>query len=118
MLSALVVGRNNYNGFTYVCTYCLHCFSQQRLLEAHLPECSINPEQKIIYSSADNLEENVIKFNAVAKTLSVPFVFYAYFEAFLVAVEENRRSPFQHQIRTTAENERIRVHQYLANSEI
>ena len=38
-------------------------------------------EQKVIYLSPDNLEENIKEFKAVAKTLPVPFVLYADFDA-------------------------------------
>ena len=34
--SALVHGRTKYDGYTHVCPYCLYCFSQARLLTAHL----------------------------------------------------------------------------------
>ena len=67
-------------------------FAQLRLLEAHLSECSNHPYQKVIYPSHDNPEKNIKKFKAVAKTLPVPFVLYADFEAFLVAVENNKES--------------------------
>ena len=52
----------------------------------------IRPEQKVIYPSFDNREENIKKYKAIAKTLPVPFVLYADFEAFLVPVEDNKES--------------------------
>ena len=61
-----------------------------RLLAAHLPDCSVHPEQKVEYPSPDDPEKSIKKFKAVAKTLSVPFVIYADFEAFLVPAEENK----------------------------
>ena len=42
-----------------------------------------------IYPSPDVPEKNIKKFKAIAKTLPVPFVLYADFEAFLVPAEEN-----------------------------
>ena len=42
--------------------------------------------------SPDDPEENIKKFKAIAKTLPVPFVLYADFEAFLVPAEENKDS--------------------------
>ena len=53
-LSALVHGRTRYHGYTHLCPYCLYCFSEERLLAAHLPDCSIHPEQKVEYPSPDD----------------------------------------------------------------
>ena len=39
-LSALVHGRTKSHVQAQVCPYCLYCFSQARLLTAHLPNCS------------------------------------------------------------------------------
>ena len=60
-LSALVHGRTKYDGYTHVCPYCLYCFSQARLLTAHLPDCSIHPEQKVEYPSPDDPKKNIKK---------------------------------------------------------
>ena len=75
-LSKLVAGQTKHTNQTCVCPYCLYCFLQQWLLDAHLPECSIHPEQKVIYPSPDNPEENIKPFKAIAKILPVPFVLY------------------------------------------
>ena len=93
-LSAHVHGRIKLDGYSHVCPYCLYCFSQARLLTAHLPDCSIHPEQKVEYPSPDDPEKNIKKFKAIAKTLPVPFVLYADFEAFLVPAEEKNRERF------------------------
>ena len=75
-LSALVCGRTKHNGFTHVCSCCLYCFSQARLLTANYPYCSVHPEQKVEYPSSDDPEKNIKKFKAIAKTLPVPFVLF------------------------------------------
>ena len=98
-LSKLVACRIEHTNQTFVCPYFLYYFSRDCLLDAHLPECSIHPEQKVIYSSPDNSEENIKKFKAIAKTLPVPFVLYAEFEAFLVPVEENKESASNTKVR-------------------
>ena len=54
-LSALVHGRTKHDGYTHVCPHCLYCFSEARLLTAHLPDCSIHPEQKIEYPSGQKV---------------------------------------------------------------
>ena len=64
-LSALVFGRTNHQHHTLVCPYCLYCFSEARLLTAHLPNCSVHPEQKVKYPSPDDPEKNIKKFKAV-----------------------------------------------------
>ena len=91
-LSALVHGRTKHDSYSHVCPYCLYCFSQARLLTAYLPDCSIHPEQKVEYPSPHDPEKNIKKFKAIAKTLPVPFVLYADFEAFLKPAEENKES--------------------------
>ena len=91
-LSALVHGRTKYHGYTHVCPYYLYCFSEVRLLAAYLPDCSVHSEQKVEYPSPDDPEKNIKKFKAIAKTLPIPFVLYAKFEAFLVPSEEDKES--------------------------
>ena len=98
-LSALVHGRTKHDGFTHVCPYCLYCFSEARLLRAHLPDCSIHPEQKVEYHSPNDAEKNIKKFKAIARTLLVPFLIYVDFEAFLVPAEENKESASNTKVR-------------------
>ena len=93
-LSALVHGRTKYHGYTHVCPYSLYCFSEARLLAAHPPDCSIHPEQKVEYPSPDDPEKDIKKFKAIAKTLPVPFVLYADFEAFLGTGGRKQRDRF------------------------
>ena len=98
-LSALVYGRTSHQHHVSVCPYCLYCFSEARLLTAHLLDCSVHPEQKVEYPSPDDLEKNIKKFKAIEKTLSVPFVLYADFEAFLVPAEKNIESASNTKVR-------------------
>ena len=51
------------------------------------------------YPSLDDTEKNIKNFKAIAKTLPVPFVLYADFEAFLVPAEENKESASNTKIR-------------------
>ena len=82
-----------------MCPYCLYCFTESRLLTAHLPDCSIHPEQKVEYPSPDDPEKTTKKFKAIAKTLPMPFVLYADFEAFLVPTEETKESASNTKVR-------------------
>ena len=98
-LFTLVAGRTKSHVQAQVCPYCLCCFSEERLLSAHLPDCSIHPEQKVEYPSPDDPEKNIKKFKAIAKTFHIPFVLYADFEAFLVPAEENIESTSNTKVR-------------------
>ena len=51
------------------------------------------------YPSPDDPEKNIKKFKAIEKTLPVPFVLYADFEAFLVPAEENIESASNTKVR-------------------
>ena len=95
-MSALVHGLTNYQHGVSVCSYCLYSFSEAHLLKAHLPDCFMHPEQKVEYPSPDDPEKNIKKFKTIAKTLPVPFVLYADFEAFLVPSEENLECASKH----------------------
>ena len=82
-----------------MCPYCLHCLTEARLLTGHLPDWSVHPEQKVKYPSPDDPEKNIKKFKAVVKTLPVPLVLYADFEAFLVPTEETKVSASNTKVR-------------------
>ena len=47
---------------------------------------------EVAYPLSDDPKKNIKKFKAIAKTLPVPFVLYADFEAFLVPTEETKES--------------------------
>ena len=98
-LSALVYGRTNHQHHLSVCPCCLYCFSHARLLTAHLPDCSVHPEQKVENPSPDDLKKSIKKFKAIAKTPPVPFMLYADIEAFLVPSEENIESSSNTKVR-------------------
>ena len=72
-LSALVYGRTK-QWLQARVTYCLCCFSQARLLTAHLPDCSVHPEQKVRYPYPTILRKYK-KFKDISKTLPVSFVY-------------------------------------------
>ena len=63
----------------HFCTYCLQCFSSERILANHVNNClTINGAQAI---NMPKQGENILKFNYFHKQLPVPFVIYADFEA-------------------------------------
>ena len=98
-LSTLVYEGTNHQHHVSVCSYCLCCFSEVRLLTSHLPDCSVHPEQKVEYPSPDDPEKNIKKLKAIAKTLPVPFGLYADFEAFLVPAEQHIESASNTKVR-------------------
>ena len=65
-LSGLVAGHTKLHVQTQVCSYCLYCFAEARLLTAHLPDCSVHPEQKVEYPSPDDPEKDIKKFKGIA----------------------------------------------------
>ena len=58
-LSALVYGRTKHKCYTHVCPYCLYCFPEARMLTAHLPDCSVHPEQKVEYPSTGDPKKDI-----------------------------------------------------------
>lgn len=70
----------------YYCTYCLHGFIRQDLLDIHVEHCSSNGPQKIQLPKPG---ENILEFKDFEKTLRVPFVIYADFECLNSPVNED-----------------------------
>ncbi|HSN23685.1 MAG TPA: hypothetical protein VLS45_05895 [Methylomicrobium sp.] len=46
-MSRLIFDRNNYHGKSFLCDWCLHPFSSQRVLDEHLANCIIHKPQSI-----------------------------------------------------------------------
>ena len=69
----------------HFCTYCLQCFSSERILANHVNNClTINGAQAV---NMPKQGENILKFNNFHKQLPVPFVIYADFEAITKKVQ-------------------------------
>ena len=79
-LSRLVGDRTRHDGKTHVCHFCLHPFAHAHSLNAHLPECSRHPPQKVTYPKPG---ENTLKFDNIHFTQPVAFCLYADFECVL-----------------------------------
>ena len=74
----------------HFCTYCLQCFSSERILANHVNNClTINGAQAI---NMPKQGENILKFNNFHKQLPVPFVIYADFEAITKKIQGCERS--------------------------
>ena len=72
--------QSKHNGRKYFCTYCLHGFIRQDLLEKHRPYCQVHGMQ---HTELPSESEKIMKFKNIAKMLKVPFVIYADFECLL-----------------------------------
>ena len=80
-LSRLVAGRTKYDGKTYVCPYCFHCFRYQHVLNNHIPDCSTHSPQTVTYPKEG--EDAVLHYKCNQKEFPVPYVLYVDFESFL-----------------------------------
>ena len=77
--NAFMYNQTKHKEKKHFCTYCLQCFSSERILANHVNNClTINGAQAI---NMPKQGENVLKLNNFHKQLPVPFVIYADFEA-------------------------------------
>ena len=79
-LSRLLCGRVAGDRKSFVCRFCLYCFSNNSLLDQHEVMCSKHPAQKRTYPPPD---DNILKFKNFGHTLKVPFTIFADFESML-----------------------------------
>ena len=87
-MSRLLKGRVANNRKSFVCRYCLYCFSNESLLERHEGDCSEYPPLKITYPLSD---DNILKFKNFGHTLEVPFTIFADFESLLVPNSNDKK---------------------------
>lgn len=64
----------------FYCRHCLHGFSSKLKLKNHLPDCTLHGYQHIELPEAGT-PEAIIKFKSWYKTLEIPCIIYADFEA-------------------------------------
>ena len=79
-MSRLVAGRTKHDGKTYICNSCLHPFTNQRILDNHVPFCIKHPPQQVVYPNPNDCK---LKFTNFKKQHHVPFFLVADFESFL-----------------------------------
>ncbi|XP_071138792.1 uncharacterized protein [Mytilus edulis] len=75
----------------HYCHRCLHGFIRQDLLDAHRPYCERFDFQKVQYPKEG--EDDILKFKDYHKTMKVPFVIYADFEALACKLDTCSPSP-------------------------
>ena len=61
----------------YFCSYCLHGFTTEKVLNDHTTYCSLHGPQKVVLPDHKNA---LLKFSDYEKTQEVPFVIYCDFE--------------------------------------
>lgn len=62
----------------YFCSYCLHGFKREDLLQKHQPYCSKNRPQRVDLPQSE--ASMILEFKDYETTFKVPFVIYADFE--------------------------------------
>ena len=77
---------NKHNGAMHFCRFCLHGFTKKKLLDAHIGDCSKHEPQRTMLPN-----EMTVKFKAIKKQLTAPFVCYADFECTLDPLSEPER---------------------------
>ena len=83
--NAFMYNQSKHKERKHFCTYCLQCFSSERILANHVNNClTINGAQAI---NMPEQGENILKFNNFHKQLPVPFVIFADFEAITKKVQ-------------------------------
>ena len=83
--NAFMYNQSKHKERKHFCTYCLQCFSSERILANHVNNClTINGAQAV---NMPKQGENILKFNNFHKQLPVPFVIYADFEAITKKVQ-------------------------------
>ena len=88
--NAFMYNQSKHKERKHFCTYCLQCFSSERILANHVNNClTINGAQAI---NMPKQGENILKFNNVHKQLPVPFVIHADFEAITKKVQSCEQS--------------------------
>ena len=88
--NAFMYNQSKHKERKHFCTYCLRCFSSERILANHVNNClTLNGAQAI---NMPKQGENILKFNNFHKQLPVPFVIYADFEAITKKVQGRKQS--------------------------
>ena len=87
--SALMSQRVNWQKKQYFCYNCLHAFTKQSLLDAHMPLCYKQRAQKIVFPD----KEKTVKFKNIKNQLRVPFIIYADFECYTEKIANPANNP-------------------------
>ena len=89
-LNRLLSSQNKHKACTYFCSYCLHGFTKESLLEDHIPYCQIHGPQRIELPTE---QDKWLCYKDVAKQMKVPYVIYADFECFATKIDTCNPDP-------------------------
>ena len=88
-LSRLLGHRTKHSHRAFVCHFCLHPFSSEKIRENHLPYCAPNGPQNVeMVKEADK----ILRFKHISYGLPSPFVIYCDFESILRKHESDSTS--------------------------
>ena len=80
-MSRLLGDETKHNGQRFLCLRCLHRYSTQDLLDAHLSYCTKVSLQYVVIPLKEN---NILKFKNVNYQHPIPYIVYADFESILI----------------------------------
>ena len=86
-ISRLVAGRTKYDGKTYVCNSCLQPFSNQRVLDNHIPFCIKHSPQQVVYPNPDDPKDCTLTFGDFQRQHKIPFYLVCDLETFLAPLD-------------------------------
>ena len=79
--SRLLASRNSYNGRTFPCPYCLHCFTREYSLNSNMPDCGVHGLQAARYPEPG---KNILKFRNIYKQFPVGVYLVCEFDSCLI----------------------------------
>ena len=74
----------------YFCHYCLHGFTKETLLIAHIPYCQIHGPQKIVLPTE---QDKWLSYTDITKQLTVSYAIYPDFECFVTKMDTCTPNP-------------------------
>jgi len=87
-LSRLIRGRTKHTGEkAFVCSHCLHPFSNKEIHDHHVLNCQRHPPQDEKYPDPEIPKESVLEFHNKAALFRLPFYLVCDFESFLTPDE-------------------------------
>ena len=72
--SRLVFDRTKYEGASFVCNSCLNVFSEQRVLDKHIPRCFMHHPQHVVYPDPNKPDECKLSFKDDHKNTPKNFI--------------------------------------------
>ena len=72
----------------HFCKNCIQCFSSKEILEKHKSDCLVLNNSQAVSLPKEN---TTISFNHLKKTIAIPFVIYADFEALVPKYKEAKQ---------------------------